>query len=431
MGMSPQPKKNRPISYAVLMAVRLGTLCAIVLLVLMQYGISIHLSIDPPNSTNHLPSQQDFLRHANSTQSVSSRPTGSSSTGTRDELKKLARDVSHQCGRTYSDSLPFSSTITPGTCPLQPHVAIAKGYRDENSAVYPGTWKMDSTNGDATTNNACEFKWFLPHEACDLLGSVGKIHFQGDSLIRQLMVGLGVVLSGNFRSGGLAKIAPANYLQACQCERQWQCWGHPAGHRFDGEPNKFPQYELCPNWTRDHVLTSPLEEYDAKIGGPVIVIGNGQAMHAVGQFNTVKSRMEGHLAQARATNGTYIPMTLHFPSENKPKQYRQSQGPTPIENMNRQIIEWAQTNNLWPLRTYEYTKGLWSRDGVHYDDENIIFVQLLLNNIWRMQREHHMLAIVPEKNAMDPTHFVVGRPEDVKVSAWTGDVPRPYQSLSN
>ena len=102
--------------------------------------------------------------------------------------------VTTQCGRTYSDSLPFSSSISKGSCPALPHQSLAGGRR-ETTGNYPGIWHVDD----------CEFKWFLPHEACDIVGSVGKIYFHGDSLIRHLSIGLAVVLSGNYRSGGLPR----------------------------------------------------------------------------------------------------------------------------------------------------------------------------------------------------------------------------------
>ena len=328
----------------------------------------------------------------------------------------------------HSDALPFSSTISKGTCPSLPHEAIAAGRRKLNN--YQGVWQVDN----------CELKWFLPHEACDLIGSVGKISFKGDSLIRQLACGFGVILSGNYRSGGLFKGAPPEFLEACQCERQWQCWHHPGGHRFEGGKHKSPQFDLCPKWTRDHILTSFTEDYNSeehwKLGttyGPVIVITNGAAMHSVSNFEVPRMKMEELLKLTRRTNGTLIPMTLHYPGVNKEEAYIQSQGPPQIEAMNRNMVQWAEANNLWPLRLFEYTKGLWSNDGIHYNDENIVFAQLLLNSLWRMQREHGLLAVVPERQPEDQTSFKFGQLSDVGVKLLNGhtlgEVPRPYQSL--
>ena len=178
--------------------------------------------------------------------------------------------------------------------------------------------------------------------------------------------------------------------------------------------------------------------------GPVIVIANGQAMHTkpdITNFETTngpiqpRRRMEHLLQQARKTNGTLIPMTVHYPGENKVKKYRSTQGPPQIEALNKKILQWANANNLWPLRFYEYTKGIWSPDGVHYLDENIVFAQVLLNSLWRMQQEHGLLEFVPEQNMEDPTSFKypenmeLGPIEELGPKGHVASVPRPYKSL--
>ena len=154
----------------------------------------------------------------------------------------------------YSDALPFSSTISRETCPSLPHEAIAAGWRKAKN--YQGEWHVKN----------CELKWFLPQEACDLLGNLGKIVFNGDSLIHQLLIGLGAVLSGNYRTGGISKSVPKDYLEGCQCERLYHCKINNQhqqnlgalrfGDAVGGDPAKYksPQFDLCPRWTRDHVI---------------------------------------------------------------------------------------------------------------------------------------------------------------------------------
>ena len=154
----------------------------------------------------------------------------------------------------YSDALPFSSTISRETCPSLPHEAIAAGWRKAKN--YQGKWHVKN----------CELKWFLPQEACDLLGNLGKIVFNGDSLIHQLLIGLGVILSGNYRTGGISKSVPKDYLEGCQCERLFHCCSFSScqenlgalrfGDAVGGDPAKYksPQFDLCPRWTRDHVI---------------------------------------------------------------------------------------------------------------------------------------------------------------------------------
>ena len=157
-------------------------------------------------------------------------------------------------------------------------------------------------------------------------------------------------------------------------------------------------------------------------------------MYSVSNFDVPRRRMEALLRQARRTNGTLMPMTLHYPGVNKVKEYQKSQGPPQIAAINRKMVQWANENNLWPLRLFEYTRGLWSPDGVHYLDENIVFVQLLLNSLWRMQREHGLLTLVPESNPEDPTSYKFINDMECpkcRLAHWkqVGDVPRPYVSL--
>ena len=305
-----------------------------------------------------------------------------------------------------------------------PHQSLAGGRR-ETTGNYPGIWHVDD----------CEFKWFLPHEACDIVGSVGKIYFHGDSLIRHLSIGLAVVLSGNYRSGGLPRATPHAWLEACQCERQWQClryeddgyWGADKMVNFNIITS--PQFDLCPNWTRDHIRYSAFEDY-LNSYGPSVVVSNGHVMHSWQNFDVPRKKMEGLLKQALQNNGTLIPMTMHYPGGNKPPQWEKTQGQKQIKALNGKMLSWAGRNNLWMLPLYEYTTGLWSRDGVHYDDENIIFAQLLLNILWRMQQEHGIIGIVPESNPDDPTTFNIRKPQDVGLKAWhTGKIPKPYKSL--
>lgn len=345
------------------------------------------------------------------------------------EGKALIRKISNQCGRIYADALDFQYSI--GKCPVLPHNALAKGSRQQFETYQARQEYSQSSPGryPPFVVKDCQFKWFLPHEACDLIASIGKIHFRGDSLLRQLMFGMGNVLTGNYRNGGLSLNIPPVFQDACQCEKQYQCYKHPVNHRFehDGETAS-PQFGLCPGWTRPHILDTPVEEYTSSTT-PVVVVGNGQLMHRVNSFGTVKGEMEMLLRHARRNNGTYIPMTSHYPDANKPSGYVSFQGPEPMKLFNQKVLDWAEMQGTWPLRTFEYTNGLWSRDGTHYDDENIVMVQLLLNSLWRMQREHGLIAIVPEADPEDPTNFRITRPEDLNIPTNLGPVPRLYESL--
>jgi len=184
---------------------------------------------------------------------------------------------------------------------------------------------------------------------------------------------------------------------------------------------------ICPNWTRDHVLTTPLQDYNRTLG-PVVVIGNGLAMHkGFGNTEAFYGEMEIFRGLAESTGGTYIPMTVHHPGRNKVEAYQKSQGDKQCRGLNDKIVQYANKHNLWILQTYEYTKYLWSRDGVHYDDENIVIVQLLLNQLWFMKNEQRISTVL-ESNILDPTIFSSASLDSVNIKAYTGSEPRPIGS---
>ena len=333
-----------------------------------------------------------------------------------------------QCHRNYGAALNFTTRYpTKEDCPTLPHFGLAFGKRIENGSANNNFTQATYLPKD------CRFKWFHPEDACDLLGSLGVLYFQGDSLIRQLLVGLGAVLDGNFRTGGIGKATSLQHLEACQCEKSWQCWKDGVTHRFtSGEP----QYGICPKWTRNHVLvdTDSLDHYrqqqqkntvSTPQRTPLIGIGNGDGLHNQLDFRKVFTKLDALRDLSANTGGTFIPMTVHWPGPNKPVPHKIAQGEQAVQHFNTEMRRWSMFHDLWPLETYEFTKGMWSRDGTHYDDDNIVLVQILLNHLWYMQR-HGKLAVVPEENAADPTNFRPGQPEDVNVETNPGPVPRPY-----
>jgi len=121
--------------------------------------------------------------------------------------------------------------------------------------------------------------------------------------------------------------------------------------------------------------------------------------------------------------------------------YKVVQGAARVHAYNEALRAWSMqhgddNNNdlgdVWPLETYDFTRGLWSRDGVHYDDDNIVLAQLLLNHIWYLQL-HHVIPFVErtrEEQENDPFAFRMGKPEDVGVGTNTGKIPRPNYSAN-
>lgn len=115
-------------------------------------------------------------------------------------------------------------------------------------------------------------------------------------------------------------------------------------------------------------------------------------------------------------------MTLNWPSPNKPKEYVESQGDEMVKQHNARVRSWAKSQgDLWVLETYSFTKGEYSRDGVHYDDKNIGLAQALLNYILRLQEVGRLKAL-PEARADDASTYKIGDPTKVGIRVYKGPV---------
>jgi len=254
-------------------------------------------------------------------------------------------------------------------------------------------------------------------------GEVGKLVFQGDSLIRQLVVGVVAILSGNYRSGGINAYTPLEYWAHCECVHQWQCFQSPVNHRI-GRASP-PQFTICPKWTRDHLVVSR----QPSLGNEQeVVVANAEALHHSEEerFPSAVQNFESTL-RALKKGGELIPMTVHWPSPNKPNKFLRTQGPEAVQRYNAQLRKWTARNNVWLLETYAYTEGEYSRDGVHYDDKNIGLGQILLNYIARL-RQQGRLAAQPEHNTGDNSTYAIGDPAALGVKVFIGPHPPPQKN---
>lgn len=312
------------------------------------------------------------------------------------------------CGRDYALELD----VTSDDCSQPLPKAIATGSRPKAGG---GLFK------------ACGLHWFSSAEACDLVGSVGRLFFDGDSLIRQLLVGLTAILSGNLRTGGINAYAPPGLVPHCECEHQWQCYRAPVNHRLS---ILAPQYTICPRWTRDHLVFNTVDDVDLQKhlsdAGQLLVVSNAKALHR--QLNDT---LATHLLQrtldvlarsnANASNArsTLVPMTVHWPGPNKPKRYRKKQGEAAVQKYNQALRKWADDRGLWLLETYAFTYGEYSRDGVHYDDLNIALAQVFLNYVAHLQL-HGIIDKSHEHSPRDNTTYTTGDPTQAGFPVYKG-----------
>ena len=331
---------------------------------------------------------------------------------------RCSRPNACACGVDYSRTF---ANVAPGlqaasSCDNLPH-AIQMGSRSVASG------------GFAPKGQSCRLQWFGAQEACSIVGSAGKLIFTGDSTIRQLLVGLTAILSGNLRAGGLRAGVSSDVSQRCDCERQWQCYSKPVGGRIArGWESKEPaQFTICPEWTRDHIVWTggsgsnwrdiPTE------WGAAVVIANGEALHV----NLDIERVGENLAPIlNSTANAVLLQTVHWPGPNKPKKHVARQGETAVRRYNAHLRSYIAKHKLaWLFDTYAFTFDEFSRDGVHYDDLNIGLAQLLLNELqWLQQRD--VLPTNAEHQLEDPSSYVLGSPGalEPKIAVYVG----PYSA---
>ena len=230
----------------------------------------------------------------------------------------------------------------------------------------------------------CSLTWFDPEAACQRVSAANVLVLHGDSLIRQLAVGVAAVLSGDYVRGGINTKAPDREREECACEIQFQCYKSPVNHRFVRESG--PQSSMCAEWTRPHVIVDHTTELNVRpdlheslvsSSAMIVFVSDASALH--NGLNPFKSIVFYEKLIALYPHVKLVPMTIHWPGPNKPEEYSMTQGVPQVEEYNAAIRTWAYAHNLSLLDTYPLTKGEFSRDGVHYDDVNVAIAQLLLN----------------------------------------------------
>lgn len=277
-----------------------------------------------------------------------------------------------------------------------------------------------ASGGFAPKGQSCRLRWFGVEEACSIVGGAGKLIFAGDSTIRDLVVGLAAILSGNLRAGGLKVNVSSDVNQKCDCERQWQCYTEPAGGRIAAgwKPSAPAQFTICPEWTRDHLVwIGESANYRQNIPaewGAAVLIANGEALHMDLNIERVAKNLALIL---NSTANAILLQTVHWPGLNKPKIHVTRQGVAPTLRYNVRLRTYiAEHTRAWLFDTYAFTLGEFSRDGVHYDDLNLGLAQLLLNELqWLQQRG--VLPTNAERRLADPSSYVRGNPKTLPLLA--------------
>lgn len=72
---------------------------------------------------------------------------------------------------------------------------------------------------------SCAYKWYSPEESCEVLSHFSAIHFVGDSIVRQTMLALKLILSGDYARGAIKRLHDTTQdeeqLRNCICDGQF------------------------------------------------------------------------------------------------------------------------------------------------------------------------------------------------------------------
>jgi hypothetical protein len=203
----------------------------------------------------------------------------------------------------------------------------------------------------------CAPKWYTPFEACALLTRAGPVVFIGDSLARHLLIGLKLVLSGNFVLGGFIGPQAGDPTVAAQCSCDGAFGPRHICHKIQ-DPSGPSAAALCPQWGGMAASAAGLSylpwwgEYweeggvesrvnGTRWGGGVIVDELGPAYDH--DWVPGNPKFEGHLdavqAAATATGSHRVCYLATAPTPAKPKGYLPRQGDEATKAVNARVRE--------------------------------------------------------------------------------------------
>ncbi|CAJ1936891.1 unnamed protein product [Cylindrotheca closterium] len=305
---------------------------------------------------------------------------------------------------------------------------------------------IDATIDADSNDNKCQLVHFSATQACQLLNerraAVNHDHtknhgqqpqqqqpivllFIGDSLIRHIVIGLGIVLTGNVRQGGVQYIHsnPHDDLghvwkRACSCENQFTCatlkqqddmgrFTHAFGYNnmtylnhvdwcqksnnigIDTRQHPPRTYQIILEQQNNNPKISPMVRQlianHAKYHSAFVIVTDASALHSglnIRKTRRFLDKLENLLRLQSSSRSSWliIPMTVHHVGANKPNEFLEQQGRQPVEDYNQQLRTWVEQKktNYRLLDTYSMTQGLPSNDGTHYPSASVALAQILL-----------------------------------------------------
>jgi hypothetical protein len=316
----------------------------------------------------------------------------------------MLREMTRQCGRVYFDVLPQPAVVlrevdVERECPdLQGSVMAATRERWMEEGEEED-WSFDKPAKPLNVPN-CRLRWFAPHEACDLIESLGNFVMIGDSLVRALTTALFTIMSNNYRFGGTRNAAelPVVWKQ-CGCEDAYGgnslCHGAPAMMaEWKGD-----QGIVCPRWKRRHLHFLPfwgVREYreeeleDILDSAPRSVIydavGLGFADELPNHELIKRTHFDVTFRHAAAHGNTRLicGTVLKGDGDRRPERWRLVQSDGNLSEHNAFVRDLCARSGHELFDGFALTHNVWSHDATHYQSKDYVQVaQILLNFLAR------------------------------------------------
>ena len=357
-------------------------------------------ALEPPKTFSHTPSALPSLRAA---------PMGKLDAAlTIARASRLVRETT-QCNQTFSNSLLNASPR------LLPCDDFSRAMREGQRASIDSPFEL----------KGCRGVWFTPTEACDVIEAQDRmILFVGDSILRQMLQSLFVVLSGHYTSGGVPMMATVAKAMAmatatsvpdnnnnnnvtrvllpnmeCACE---------AGLAYHCREKTFgdwvgPLHWVCPKWGKRRYIhpvlhyvnsgdfrdnwdsiVNALEWGEQIFSGTTLVLN--VALHNHLDAEELAEKVYGRVFTQLA-NATYRVRVICFlmpaPEEAKRKAvHLASQGTRAVIEYNEKMRRFCTDRGATVFESFAVTKNATTSDGLHFPfATNVLLAQLFLNLI--------------------------------------------------
>jgi len=302
-----------------------------------------------------------------------------------------------QCDRTYFDVLPPPAVVlrdvdAPRECPdLQGSVLRAsREHWDED-----GTWAFDKPAKPLSVPG-CRLRWFAPHEACDLVESLGNLVMIGDSLVRALTTALFTIMTNNYRFGGVRNAGeqPVVWKQ-CGCEDAYGgnslCHGAPAMMaEWKGD-----QGVICPRWKRRHLhflpywgeleyreeaLEDVLDTAPRNVIYDAVGIGFGDSFPDHELIKRTHFDVSFRHAAAHGNTRLICGTVLKGDGYRRPERWRLVQSDGNLSEHNAFVRDLCAKSGYELFDGFALTHNVWSHDATHFQSKDYVQVAMILLN---------------------------------------------------